>query len=152
MRKFLIFSILIFTVFLTGCSKKENSVITGNEDNYDITITAGDTIIYGTLEDSDLANEIKSHFPLEVSMVRYGTREFYGGIDFTPENISGGKKTFENGDITYCDTNNTLAIFYNDSEIPDLTMDVIKIGEVTSDLSVFDELDSTTIFTFDFTE
>ena len=33
---------------------------------------------YGT----DLAAEIQEQFPLTVSMVNYGGREFYGGIDF----------------------------------------------------------------------
>lgn len=44
-------------------------------------------------------------------------REYYGGIDFTPENADGGQLSFDNGDITYCSTNNTMAIFYSQEEI-----------------------------------
>ena len=55
---------------------------------------------------------------------------------------------FENGDITYCPTNNTLAIFYAQTSRPNLTMEVIPIGKVTSDLSVFDTLGSRENVTF----
>lgn len=53
-----------------------------------------------------------------------------------------GKLNFDNGDITYCKQNNTIAIFYNQSSNPNLTMEVIPIGKVTSDLSVFKNLSS----------
>lgn len=42
---------------------------------------------------------------------RFGTTEYaarmiqqtIGRVDFYPENLEGGQKTFENGDITYCE-------------------------------------------------
>ncbi len=46
-----------------------------------------------------------------------------------------GQLTFEEGDITYCRTNNTIAIFYSKEEMPDLTMEVVPIGRLTSDPS-----------------
>lgn len=49
---------------------------------------------------------------------------------------------FENEEITYCSQNNTMAIFYAQTEQPDLTKEVVPIGKVISDLSIFDHLPS----------
>lgn len=117
-----------------------------------IKISIGDKVLDGVIYDTALAQEIKSKFPLTVSMSGYGGREYYGGIEFTPKKVSGGQLNFENGDITYCETNNSMAIFYAQTDHPDLTMEVIPIGKVTSDLSVFDSLDSTEDITFTLSE
>lgn len=119
-----------------------------NTSETPITITVGDTVLKGVLYDTLLSNEIREKFPLTVSMVGYGGREFYGGIDFTPKNIEGGQLNFKNGDITYCSRNNTMAIFYAQTDRPNLTMEVIPIGKVTSDLSVFQKLSSNAKITF----
>lgn len=71
--------------------------------------------------------EIKSKFPLTVSLSEYG-------------------------DITYCETNNSMAIFYAQTDYPELTMEVIPIGKVTSDLSVFDTFDGSGDVTFTMAE
>lgn len=113
-----------------------------------IKIIIGSTVLDGMIYDTALAKEFKERFPLTVSMGRYGGREYYGGIDFTPASSGNGQLNFENGDITYCSTNNTMAIFYAQTERPDLTMEVIPIGKVTSDLSVFDTLGSSENITF----
>ena len=88
------------------------------------------------------AEEINVYFSLTISMVRYGGREYYGGVDFYPDNLEGGQKNFENGDITYCEAHHNMAIFYTQTDHPDLSVDVISIGRVTSDLVVFDNHDS----------
>lgn len=113
-----------------------------------ITIAMGDVTLDGVIYDTALANEIRDRFPLTVSMVGFGGREFYGGIDFVPENIEGGQLHFENGDITYCDTNNTMAIFYAQTDRPDLSMEVIPIGRVISDLAVFEKMPDSVEVTF----
>ncbi len=117
-----------------------------------IKITVSDKVLDGVLYDTSLAEEIKAKFPLTVSMSGYGGREYYGEIEFKPEKISGGQLNFENGDITYCETNNTMAVFYAQTDHPDLTMEVIPIGKVTSDLSVFDGFDSTEDIIFELAE
>lgn len=48
----------------------------------------------------------------------------------------------EYGDITYCVAHHNMAIFYAQTDNPVLSVDVIPIGRVTSDLSVFENLDS----------
>ncbi len=113
-----------------------------------IKIEIGSAVLDGVIYDTALAQEFKERFPMTVSMGRYGGREYYGGIDFTPAASGNGQLNFENGDITYCRTNNTMAIFYAQTDHPNLTMEVVPIGKVTSDLSVFDTLGSSENITF----
>ena len=133
-----------------GVSKQENSISQSGETA--IKITIGDIVLDGVLYDTPLAQEIKAQFPLTISMSGYGGREYYGGVDFYPENIEGGKKTFDNGDITYCEAHHNMAIFYAQTDNPNLSVDVIPIGKVTSDLAVFNTLDSWEDITFSLAE
>lgn len=115
-----------------------------------ITITIGDRVLDGVIYNTALAQEIKEYFPLTISMNSYGGREYYGGVNFYPaqEHLVGGGKTFENGDITYSKDHHNMAIFYAQTDHPNLSVDVIPIGKVTSDLSVFEDLDSSEEITF----
>lgn len=113
-----------------------------------IQITAGSITLDAVLYNTALAEEIKEYFPLTVSMTGYGGREYYGGVEFYPNNLKGGQRNFENGDITYCEAHHNMAVFYAQTENPDLSVDVIPIGKVTSDLSVFESLGSREEFTF----
>lgn len=133
-----------------GISKQENNPSQSGETA--IKITIGDTVLDGILYDTPLAQEIKAQLPLTISMVGYGGREYYGGVDFYPEHLEGGKKTFDNGDITYCEAHHNMAIFYAQTDNPNLSVDVIPIGKVTSDLAVFDTLDSREDITFSLAE
>lgn len=117
-----------------------------------IKIMVGDVTLDGVLYDTELAEEIKAYFPLTISMVGYGGREYYGGVDFYPEHLEGGRKNFENGDITYCEAHHNMAIFYAQTDNPNLSVDVIPIGRVTSDLSIFHNLDSPEEVTFSLAE
>lgn len=119
-----------------------------------ITITIGDTVLDGVIYDTALAQEIKEYFPLTISMSGFGGREYYGGVDVYPaeENLVGGGNTFNDGDITYCEAHHNMAIFYAQTDHPVLSVDVIPIGKVTSDLSVFDTLDSREEITFSLAE
>ena len=119
-----------------GISKSEEQ--TGTP----IKITVGEVSLDGVLYDTELAEEIKTYFPLTISMVGYGGREYYGGVEFYPEHLEGGQKNFENGDISYCEAHHNMAIFYAQTDDPILSVDVIPIGRVTSDLSVFNNLDN----------
>lgn len=133
-----------------GMNKQQNNNTASGETA--ITIQVGEHILNGVLYDTALAQEIKEQFPLTISMVGYGNREYYGGVDFYPENVEGGQKTFENGDITYCEAHHNMAIFYAQTENPNLSVDVISIGKVTSDLSIFDNIGSTEEITFSLAE
>ena len=127
------------------------SAVSGQTET-DIHITIGDTVLDGVLYDTELAEEIKEYFPLTISMVGYGGREYYGGVDFYPQNLEGGQKNFENGDITYCEAHHNMAIFYAQTDNPNLSVDVIPIGRVTSDLSIFENLSGSEEITFSLAE
>ncbi|MBO5319398.1 MAG: hypothetical protein J6B01_06275 [Ruminococcus sp.] len=118
------------------------------KEETNIQISVGGHELNGIIYDTPLAKEIMEMMPLTVSMVGYGGREYYGSMPSVPKNSGEGQLNFENGDITYCPTNNTLAIFYAQTSRPNLTMEVIPIGKVTSDLSVFDTLGSRENITF----
>lgn len=117
-----------------------------------IRVTAGGHTFTGEWLDTPLANEIRGMFPLKATLGRYGGREYYGSMPSRPTKTEEGQLRFENGDITYCPSNNTIAIFYAKADDPDmgqLTMRIIPIGKVTSGLGTFDEMDSRLEFTFD---
>ena len=114
----------------------------------DITVKVGDFVLDGILYDTEMAKEISANFPLTVSLGGYGGREYYGSLPWTPQTAAAGQYSFEDGEITYCAQNNTIAIFYAQTSRPNLTMEVVPIGKVTSDLSVFDTLPSRAEFTF----
>lgn len=121
------------------------------KDETAIKIEVNGQILEGVLYDNELADEIRKHLPFTVTMSGYGGREYYGGIDFTPTHTAKGQLNFENGDITYCAQNNTMAIFYAQTDHPNLTMEVIPIGKMKSDLTVFGELPSSADLTFSLT-
>lgn len=116
-----------------------------------ITIRAGSRTMSGVCYNTALGKQIMRKFPLTVEMGEFGNREYYGDVarKDRPTKKSRGKLAFVNGDITYCFENDTMAIFYNQSDNPDLTMRVNCIGRVTSDLSVFQELGDSVEVTFD---
>lgn len=122
------------------------------KEETNIQISVGEHELEGVIYDTPLAKEIMEMMPLTVSMVGYGGREYYGSMPSVPKNSGDGHLNFEDGDITYCPTNNTLAIFYAQTSRPNLTMEVIPIGKVTSDLSVFDTLGSRENITFSIEE
>lgn len=116
-----------------------------------ITIKIGDQTLDGVCYNTVLGKEMMKQFPLTVTMDKFGDREYYGDVakGSRPTKKSKGKLAFVNGDITYCFENDTMAIFYNQSDEPNLTMRVNCIGRVISDLSVFNELDDSVMMTFD---
>lgn len=95
--------------------------------------------------DSPLAQEIRSMLPLSIAMYNYGGRELYGPLPVRPQlaDSTEGSLRFQNGDITYCPQNNTLAIFYSKQE-QQLGMRVIRVGRVSSGLEPFERLDGGT--------
>lgn len=117
-----------------------------------ITITIGKRKLNGVCYNTPLGKQIMKKFPLKVTMDEFGGREYYGDVakKDRPTKKSKGKLGFVNGDITYCFENDTMAIFYNQSDQPDLTMRVNCIGRVTSNLSVFGKLDDSVEMVFDF--
>ncbi len=105
-----------------------------------LTITISDYVLEGVLHDTPLSHEIEAQLPITINMSRFGEREYYGGVSFYPENTQGGKRFFADGDITYCEAHHNMAIFFSQSSDPELSVEVIPIGRITSSLKVFEKL------------
>ena len=114
-----------------------------------IRITIGERELDGVLYDSSMARQFIAQLPQTITMSNYGGREVYGGINQAITVEGDGQLWFDDGDITYCPSNNTAAIFYSQSSRPNLTMTVYPIGKVTSDLSIFPDLPSRVEITFE---
>lgn len=123
--------------------------LTQQPEEIALRITIDGQVLEGVLVDTALAQQISEHFPLTITMRNYGQREVYGSVDFTLDFNETGKLSFEEGEITYCDQNNTLAIFYSRSSQPNLTMEVVPIGRVTSPLTPFESLPELVEITFE---
>lgn len=117
-----------------------------------VRITIGEQELTGVLYDSSMAQQFIAQLPQTITMTNYGGREVYGGIEQTITVEGEGQLRFDDGDITYCPSNNTAAIFYSQSDRPNLTMTVYPIGKVTSDLSIFPDLPSRVEITFELAE
>lgn len=113
-----------------------------------ITITIGDVKLTGFLNTGHTAQEFKKRLPITIPMVQYGGREYYGSIEKEITTQAEGRLRFDDGDITYCPQNNSIAIFYAQTERPNLTMKVIPIGKVTDDLSVLNSIAHNVVTTF----
>lgn len=133
---------------LTG--KSAQAAVRDSETS--IRITVGDQILDGVLFDNAEARQFMELLPQSISMVGYGGREYYGGLDGEIQTEGSGQYSFEDGHITYCPANNTVAVFYAQTDRPNLTMEVFPMGKVTSDLSVFDQLPGSAVITFSLAE
>lgn len=118
------------------------------EEGTPVRIAVNGETVNAVWYDTALAEEIRSRFPLAVTMTGWGGREYYGPLSFTPAHAEGVKLRFSDGDITYCPQNNTLAVFYDQTDRPNLTMEVIPVGRITSDLSLFHRLPQQAELTF----
>lgn len=114
-----------------------------------ITLAIGDITLDGVLYDTPMAQALINRLPSTITMGAYGDREYYGGAGEEIAAVGEGQLWFSNGDITYCPSNNTLAVFYAQTDRPHLTMEVYPIGKVTSDLAVFDTFGSSMTITFE---
>lgn len=135
--------------WLNSLNIKQNTAAAA--DAHQVAVDADGRSIRVVLNDSPEAKQFQQMLergPVTVRMSEYGSREFYGPTDETFTVTSEGQYQFEDGTLTFCPTNNTIAIFYAQSAHPTLSMAVYPLGRVTSDLSVFKELPGRTTFTF----
>lgn len=104
----------------------------------DILLTAGDTAIRVTVINSRTTTEFLATLPRVITMNRYDNREYYGRIGTLSEE---GEQidNYTNGDVTYYPAGPSFAIFFaKDGE--SRQSGLIRMGRITSDLSVFNEL------------
>ena len=70
--------------------------------------------------------------------------EFYGGMDGSLNyDEADAQTTFENGDLAYWFSGNGFCILYNNQvDEPEIESGIIILGKITSDFSVFYEMEN----------
>lgn len=106
-----------------------------------IELVIGDVVLTGVLNETAVAKEFLGLMPQTMRLSRYADREYYGSIDGRISAEGERKRSFTKGEISYCPANNTFAVWF-DKEEQTLGMDIIKIGEITSDFSAFSDMGS----------
>lgn len=117
-----------------------------------IRVSVHGVTLSAVLYDTPEAAQFKAMLPLTLSMWNYGGRELYGGLPGEMAAVSPGQRFFADGDITYCAQNHTVAIFYAQTDRPNLTMEVIPMGRVTAGLDALLQLDGDAEVTFSLEE
>ena len=106
-----------------------------------ITITAGDTEITATLNDSEVAQDFAEMLPVDLTWFRNAGIEYITELDEPLTETGPFYTDVQAGDIVYYNPLDSITIIYAPtSSVPTLT----KMGEVTSDLSVFEGLPDNT--------
>ena len=134
---------------ITASEETETMQIADNKNaeqtnSTNIKMLFDETEIMAVLDDSETSRAFLEQLPLTLNMRRYADREYYSAIDPLPED---GEwiPDYENGDVTYYAAGKSLAIFFGNEE--NFTQGgLIRMGRITSDLSLFAEMkDSVTV-------
>ena len=102
----------------------------------EIELSFGDTVMTAALDDSETSRAFIKMLPLTLTINRYADREYYAALDELPEN-GAAIDDFENGDVTYYTDGKSLAIFFGNADTSSQN-GLIRMGRITSDLSLFD--------------
>jgi hypothetical protein len=100
-------------------------------------ITAGDTVFTATLNDSQVSQDFVQTLPVTLPWFRNGSIEYITELP-SPMTETGPFYTdVQPGDLVYYNPRDSITIIYEEtSSVPTLT----KMGEITSDLSLFKSL------------
>lgn len=105
--------------------------------NTPITITAGGLNITATLNDSDVARDFAEMLPVTLPWFRNAGIEYITELSDPLTETGPFYTDVRPGDIVYYNPRDSITIIYAPtSSVPTLT----KMGEITSDLSVFEDL------------
>lgn len=106
-------------------------------DGTPITITAGDVVMTATLNDSQVAQDFAATLPVTLPWFRNAGIEYITELDAPMTETGPFYTDVQPGDIVYYNPLDSITIIYEEtSSVPTLT----KMGEITSDLSVFENL------------
>lgn len=107
--------------------------------------SAGEVEITAELNDSPLARELAEALPADLTMTRLYEREYYGTpLDWEPDSTYETQVEYTPGLLAYWPRGNSLILFFgNSAEHPVMNSGIVVIGEILTDLSVFDKLDGT---------
>lgn len=140
-----LFVMLAVSLFAAGCgssqaasepTETESAAVSVGEKNT-MTITMGDKAYEVILDDNKTTQDIMSHAPLDLSLVRYAGHEYYSELPFTPVFDETRTSEIKAGHVYYWDGWNAFVINYIDWDITPYK--VVHIGEIV-DKSVTDYL------------
>lgn len=103
-------------------------------------ITVDGSEITAELNNSKAAQEFASMLPLTVSMTRMGEHEYYGGLDTPLSHTEDLQTGYTVGDLAFWTPGDLLAIYFDEPE--DDPEGLMILGHITSDMSVFDNMDA----------
>jgi hypothetical protein len=106
-------------------------------DGTPITITADDVVMTATLNDSQVAQDFAATLPVTLPWFRNAGIEYITELNAPMTETGPFYTDVQPGDIVYYNPLDSITIIYEEtSSVPTLT----KMGEITSDLSVFENL------------
>lgn len=106
-------------------------------DGTPITITAGDVVMTATLNDSQVAQDFAATLPVTLPWFRNAGIEYITELSAPMTETGPFYTDVQPGDIVYYNPLDSITIIYEEtSSVPTLT----KMGAITSDLSVFENL------------
>ncbi|WP_458782087.1 cyclophilin-like fold protein [Arthrobacter sp. D3-16] len=106
-------------------------------DGTPITITAGDVVMTATLNDTQVAQDFAATLPVTLPWFRNAGIEYITELHAPMTETGPFYTDVQPGDIVYYNPLDSITIIYEEtSSVPTLT----KMGEITSDLSVFKNL------------
>jgi hypothetical protein len=106
-------------------------------DGTAITLTAGDVVMTGTLNDTQVAQDFAAMLPVTLPWFRNSGIEYISELTAPLTETGPFYTDVQPGDVVYYNPRDSITIIYEEtSSVPTLT----EMGEITSDLSVFDDL------------
>lgn len=105
-------------------------------ENMNIKMIIGDKIVTATLNGTPTSQDFIATLPLTLQMSRHDDREYYAAISLS-KNAS-TQDGYAVGDISYWIPGNCIVFYYAQG----YTGSLIKMGKITSDLSIFNSLNS----------
>lgn len=139
---------VVLLVTMTACAEGTDNSVSHEtpepqETLMEITLTAGDTVLFGVLFDNDTARAFADLLPLEVPL--WDPAPGYARAFDLPERITDAPartRSYELGSLAYWDEGPSIAIIYNDNR-EQTVVPVTAIGKLTDDVSLFFDYDQT---------
>lgn len=139
---------LVVVFSLAGCgqddtqseaSEKISVNTTNNENKIPITLTIGDTVLDGYLNDSAPAKSLIAQLPMTVTL-NDSDNDFCGdniNIEYTQNDVTSG---YKNGELAFWTPANNFVIFVSGEENSANIGDLVKLGQITSTQEMLDKL------------
>lgn len=121
---------------------------TTNKETSQIVITVDGVEILAELNDSEAAKEFREMLPLSVSMTRMGEHEYYGGLETPLTHTADVQTGYTVGDLAFWTPGDLFAVYFDEPD--DAPEGLMILGHIISDMSVFDDMESSVEMQIDF--